>query len=98
VFDKDVKVPLQEAELVGTSSSNTSSSTSTFLNDVIIVVSHTLSCGPCRQGMTLSLSTMLDGDNSCHLCHHSLAAIVAFFSVAVTTATTSSFLTSISYS
>jgi hypothetical protein len=80
-----------------TTFSSTSFSTSTFLNDVIVVVFHTLSCVPCCQGMTLSLSAMLDRDNSCHLCCHPLASIVVFLSVVVTTANTTLFLPSVSY-
>jgi hypothetical protein len=38
--------------------------------------------------MSLSLATMMDRDNSCHLCNHSLAAVVTFLSVVVATANT----------
>jgi hypothetical protein len=49
-------------------------------------------------GDDVSLLAVLDGDNSCHLCHHPLAVIVAFLSIVVTTANTTLFLASISYS
>jgi hypothetical protein len=37
-------------------------------------------------GDDMSLLAMLDGDNSCHLCRHPLAAVDAFLSIVFTTA------------